>query len=191
MTTQATTSDPSFLKRIESLLALALTGSSVARSTLAALRNVDFINTGSLDDKAGATANYILAACNVTRRASGIFLFMASYTGTDSAADIVSLVGARIPGPTTAFSGGTVSAFGGTIRVAKSGAVTATGTGATTNIAADSHTIGAGGVVSGVVSAFVDFPGPVGQTNLILFQLNCTHDMTVQQINAVGYVELP
>jgi len=191
MTTQATTSDPSFLKRVESLLALALSGSSVARTILTALRNVDFIDTVVLDDKGGPTANYILGAANVTRKGSGIFLFMASYTGTDSAADVVSLVAARIPGPTTVFSGGTVSGFGGTIRAAEGGTVTATGTGATTNVAADSYTLTAGGVVSGTVAAFVSFPGPVGQTNLILFQLNATHNMTLQQINSIGYVELP
>lgn len=192
MTQSASLSQPSDKKRTEALLALLQSGASQAQIILGALKNVDFINVVSLDDKAGPSANYILAAANVTRRASGIFVFFASWSGTDSAADAVSLVAAKIPGPTTAFSGGTVSAFKGTIRVAQSGAVTATGTGATVNVAVDTHDNAASELVGGVTTAIVNFtPGPVGQTNLILLQLNATHDFTGMTIGNIGYFELP
>ena len=193
MTTSDTVSNPGFLKRIESLLELALTRAAVAFAAFVALTNKDEIFQAPMDDSTGPTANLILAAANVVRKASGIFVVFGSWQGTDSAADTVSVVLATIFGPTTAFSGGTQSSPGGTIRFHHlGGAITATGTGATLNGAANESTSAGAGTLLASASSLANFgSSPVlTQENLILFQINCTHDLSAQLVS-FGYFELP
>lgn len=190
MSTIAGVSDPSYVKRLESLVALALSGAAAGRAALVALQNKDLFQDSPLDN-VNAPNNYILAAANVTRKGSGVFVVTGSWTGHAGGADTVSLVLASIPGPTVAFAGGALSALAGTIRAAHGGVVTATGTGATTNQAVSEVIIAGAATINLSAAAQVFLSGPAGQTGLLLLQLNGGTNMTAQQLNSFAYHELP
>lgn len=184
-------SQPSYIKRLEALLEKALTSSAAGLRAFVAASNKGHVSSGALDALAGPSANVIIAAANVQRKASGLFVVQGAWTGDDAGADTISLDIASIGGPTTAFSGGTLSADG-TLRFADAGAVTATGTGATLTRAA-SQVVTAGALTGRFlnVSGLVDLnTEPLGQLNLLLLQINATQNLA-NQLVSFSFFELP
>lgn len=95
MTTQATTSDPSFLKRLESLLALALSSASAGlRAFVAASNNV--FGVAAATGVAAVVPYVAIAAPTIDRKVSGKFLVTGFVTidkngGTLAAGDAIVL----------------------------------------------------------------------------------------------------
>ena len=191
MTTSAGVSQPSFLKRFEASIQMALQRAAAAVAGVLALQNrATAVDT--LDNQA-APAGVIIAAMQVTPRASGKFVLTANLDGTDSAADTITLQASEIAAAITGFSGGTLEQAGGgtqnlpALRFAKAGAVVATG-GATTGYGAQSVTTAGAGAF--VVSLASTVTAATGAPVLITLAVTATHNLSAMGLSFSCY-ELP
>lgn len=125
--------------------------------------NVHAVNLATIDNVTAGVN--LIAAAEVTPKASGIFVVIANLFDTTAGADNVVLNILAAQGPVTAFSGGTASPDG-SIRTAHGGAITATATGGTNGMGANKDTVGSGTNAPVSVTAST-FAFTAGQTGLI------------------------
>jgi hypothetical protein len=189
------TSEPNAIKYLETLVQQALARGKSALLALLALQNR--ASTADSLDNQNAPADVIIAAAEVTPRASGIFLVVAAWAGTLSAAGTVAIDVATAAGPVTAFSGGTVEQAGGgtpnkpAVRYAKGGAVTATATGGATTVGSSQVTLGAGGAAAVTTTAPAALATGTPQVaGLILVRETSGVNETLQALNLLLF-ELP
>lgn len=178
------------LKRIESLLAIALTRAAAGITALLPLRNQ--VNTnGALSDLSAPSA-VLIAAIKATPRASGVFLVTVNYIGADSAADTVTIEVSTAEA-VTAFSGGTVEQTGSgspispEVRYAAGSSITATA-GTPVEVAQASDRPGGAGGTS--VSMTARCPLTPGEAGLILIRLTAAHNLDTQTLDLAAF-ELP
>jgi hypothetical protein len=159
---------------------------------LAAFQNRGVLSSSIAD--LTAPSGVIVAAANPVRLASGIFVVMANFIGTPSAADTLD-IGFLSIATTTAWSGGVLSPDG-KWRVANPGPITATGSGAL-QVFGSQQVEAAGAIAIGIgATGFADFSAePVGSNNLIqiIFTMpggNNLSDTGAPPLQAL-YYELP
>ena len=194
MTAQATsTSSPNSIKWLEALVQQALARGKAALAGISALQN-RAQTVDALDDQ-NAPAEVIIAAAEVTPRATGIFLVVADWAGTLSGAGTIGVDISTAQGPVTAFSGGTVEQAGGgtpvkpAVRYAKAGAVTATATGGPGIIAEQFRTL-TGGAATALTATGAAVLSPVGTPGLILVRETTAVNLTLQALNLL-LLEMP
>jgi hypothetical protein len=194
MTTQSTgTSQPNAMKYLESLVQQALARGKSALTALLALQNRAF-TTDSLDNQ-NDPSEVVIAAAEVTPRASGIFVVLLSWAGTVSGAGTVAIDIATAAGPVLAFSGGTVEQSAGTttptvpaVRYSKAGNVTATGTGGATAQAEQIRTVAGAGATALTMVGIC--PLATGGAGLILVRETTAENLTLQVLNMLLF-EMP
>ena len=177
--------------RIESLLAIALGRSSTGSLAFEAFQNRGQIGAVDEIDDQAAPANVIIAAAQLTRRASGLFVVTGSLFATTSAADEIGLTLLQTGGPFTAFSGGTLSTDG-KWRTFRTSPVVATAGGSTHDDVTALQPVAGAQATALQLTGIANTTGvPVGAQLLVTLNLTASSNLTLISFGQLLFYELP